>query len=345
MPYVDQETRHRLDGAIKLLTDEIAATPKKAGAANYAVSRLISGAFGLNFYADNVPSYENLNAAIGVLECAKAELYRRIGAEKENKAIDENGDLPEWHDVSHPKIGVLVAHKVRREVNGLAQRMSALEAGLAPAGERRTEPNAEMKGDVKFEIKDELRSPAMDEMVKRLTQHLVRVEQNRFQSRLEEKLAQAGLKGAIFGIDPGAGKSWAGVVLIPISDKRRQLFKLLKCFYAANPKSTAACKALRDTVGNDNPDLIPEGDLDAAIAALEDLSRGTKIPELKSLHLEDLQKLATTGGQMVEFRHEPEKNWLVVTVRYQDNTIEEAGWCTVGTHEQYRAWLEPRGVG
>ena len=37
--------------------------------------------------------YSKINALIGVLECAKLELYRRVAAPYENDKIDENGDV------------------------------------------------------------------------------------------------------------------------------------------------------------------------------------------------------------------------------------------------------------
>ncbi len=38
-------------------------------------------------------SYSVLNEVMGVLECAKLEMYRRIGAPYEDKKIAENGDV------------------------------------------------------------------------------------------------------------------------------------------------------------------------------------------------------------------------------------------------------------
>lgn len=39
------------------------------------------------------PSYERYNAAIGALECAKLELYRRLVAPYEDQKCAENGDV------------------------------------------------------------------------------------------------------------------------------------------------------------------------------------------------------------------------------------------------------------
>jgi len=38
-------------------------------------------------------SYTQINAVIGVLECAKMELYRRIAAPYEDKKSRESGDV------------------------------------------------------------------------------------------------------------------------------------------------------------------------------------------------------------------------------------------------------------
>lgn len=38
-------------------------------------------------------SYTRINALVGVLECAKMELYRRVAAPYEDKKKEENGDV------------------------------------------------------------------------------------------------------------------------------------------------------------------------------------------------------------------------------------------------------------
>ncbi|MCI0558113.1 MAG: hypothetical protein MN733_06430, partial [Nitrososphaera sp.] len=58
------------------------------GQLNYVITRLaqeLAKAKGSNYAA--------FNAVIGVLECAKLELYRRIVAPYEDRKIQENGDL------------------------------------------------------------------------------------------------------------------------------------------------------------------------------------------------------------------------------------------------------------
>ena len=80
MPYIDQKARERLgkDG-----------TPKNAGELNYLVSGLID-----NYLSQVTPlSYSTINEAIGVLECAKLEIYRRIASPYEDIKIKSNGDV------------------------------------------------------------------------------------------------------------------------------------------------------------------------------------------------------------------------------------------------------------
>ena len=43
--------------------------------------------------ADGRLRYTHVNEAVGVLECAKLELYRRVAAPYEDEKIAENGDV------------------------------------------------------------------------------------------------------------------------------------------------------------------------------------------------------------------------------------------------------------
>jgi hypothetical protein len=78
MPYITKEIR------------ELAKTsPTMPGELNFAISTLIDNyittAGGLN--------YGNINEVIGVLECAKLELYRRLAAPYEEIKKAQNGDV------------------------------------------------------------------------------------------------------------------------------------------------------------------------------------------------------------------------------------------------------------
>jgi hypothetical protein len=79
MPYVDEPTKIRLD---------ITQNPYTAGELNYLVTKLV-----LKFLKANDLNYERINQAVGALECAKQELYRRLAAPYENKKAKENGDV------------------------------------------------------------------------------------------------------------------------------------------------------------------------------------------------------------------------------------------------------------
>ena len=64
--------------------------PHTAGQLNFAVTAICLK------YLDNVGGaghYNLLNDVIGALECAKAEMYRRLLAPLEDRKIVENGDV------------------------------------------------------------------------------------------------------------------------------------------------------------------------------------------------------------------------------------------------------------
>jgi hypothetical protein len=79
MPYVTDMSRRLVDRG------DIPAGP---GELNYQLSQAIDQ----YLVARNV-SYRTLNDVIGVLECLKLELYRRIAAPYEDRKIEENGDV------------------------------------------------------------------------------------------------------------------------------------------------------------------------------------------------------------------------------------------------------------
>ena len=82
MPYVKQEDRKRLDAG---------GAPQHAGELNYTITKAVFAYLNRN----GTYRYGDLNEAVGVLECAKLELYRRIAAPYEDTKIQENGDVYE----------------------------------------------------------------------------------------------------------------------------------------------------------------------------------------------------------------------------------------------------------
>lgn len=80
MPYI--EKRNRADLA------ERNFPPHTAGELNFVITSVC-----LEYVEEKVASYEAFNAAIGALECAKLELYRRMVAPYEDAKMAENGDV------------------------------------------------------------------------------------------------------------------------------------------------------------------------------------------------------------------------------------------------------------
>lgn len=80
MPYIDQVIRkHMKTSQLHVMIP---------GDLNYAITSLVN-----DYLGDHGVSYHTLNECIGVLECAKLELYRRIVAPYEDKKMKENGDV------------------------------------------------------------------------------------------------------------------------------------------------------------------------------------------------------------------------------------------------------------
>ncbi len=79
MPYINQEARDRLGAG---------GEPADAGELNYAITRLVDA-----YIVRKGLRYANINEAIGALECAKLELYRRVAAPYEDGKIAESGDV------------------------------------------------------------------------------------------------------------------------------------------------------------------------------------------------------------------------------------------------------------
>lgn len=93
MPYIQEHSRQVLDPHIDALIAELGLAGGTGGIGyavgelNYIFTRLIVAALG------NLPKYVDYNAAIGVLESCKLELYRRAVAGYENGKADEHGDV------------------------------------------------------------------------------------------------------------------------------------------------------------------------------------------------------------------------------------------------------------
>jgi hypothetical protein len=87
MPYIDQQYRSGLAPFIEELVDEMAGEFATPGMLNYVITKIIDEWLGER------TDYEKINSAIGVLECAKLELYRRVAARYEDIKAEANGDV------------------------------------------------------------------------------------------------------------------------------------------------------------------------------------------------------------------------------------------------------------
>lgn len=88
MPYIKQEDRLKYNGRLQALITDIILYKATDGEMNYIITKLLKVACDLEH-----PKYTNINKAIGILECCKLELYRRIAFEYEDQKIKENGDV------------------------------------------------------------------------------------------------------------------------------------------------------------------------------------------------------------------------------------------------------------
>lgn len=95
MPYIDRVNREELEDQIDQLSDAIFNVGGSPGDLNYVITTLLVQVLTLK----SSPSYTKINEAIGVLECVKLELYRRLAASYEDKKIQENGDIDSYENL------------------------------------------------------------------------------------------------------------------------------------------------------------------------------------------------------------------------------------------------------
>ncbi len=87
MPYIQQEQRKKWEKLIDEITSIINKLPddKKEGDINYLITSILKKSYS--------PGYFNYNRLVGVLECIKLEMYRRVIGPYEDEKIKENGDV------------------------------------------------------------------------------------------------------------------------------------------------------------------------------------------------------------------------------------------------------------
>lgn len=82
MPYIHQSRRNQINSRVN------GHCLEGSGELNYAITKLIQ-----DYLPETYPSYGAFNEAIGALECAKLELYRRQVAVFEDMKRDKNGEV------------------------------------------------------------------------------------------------------------------------------------------------------------------------------------------------------------------------------------------------------------
>lgn len=84
MPYIESDHRFTFMENVERCIDCV----EKIGDINYIITLLLH-----RWLLHNKMSYASLNALIGVLECAKLELYRMVVAPYEDQKRAENGSV------------------------------------------------------------------------------------------------------------------------------------------------------------------------------------------------------------------------------------------------------------
>jgi hypothetical protein len=87
MPYIRQKDRDHIDAKLEKL---VVVTP---GELNYAVTRLVLNYLKTQEQCAGKLGYQDINDALGALEGAKLEFYRRYAARYEDCKKAENGDV------------------------------------------------------------------------------------------------------------------------------------------------------------------------------------------------------------------------------------------------------------
>lgn len=90
MPYLKESERQEIDPYIAPVSVRLSRY-SGAGLLNYIITRVVIAWLGAAY--DYAPDYERYNAAMGVLESAKQELYRRSIAPYEDDKRAVNGDV------------------------------------------------------------------------------------------------------------------------------------------------------------------------------------------------------------------------------------------------------------
>lgn len=84
MPYINKDDRLLIEGLLTTLNGHI----DTIGKLNFTITLLVH-----KYIMEHKLCYDQLNAVVGVLECAKLEAYRQVAAKYEDKKKMENGAI------------------------------------------------------------------------------------------------------------------------------------------------------------------------------------------------------------------------------------------------------------
>jgi hypothetical protein len=101
MPYIKEEQRSLLEEPIRSLIQRVISIDDEdeyEGVCNYIVTTLLNEIM----IPPTGPRYRYVNRIMGILECVKAEFYRRLASSYEQGAIIKNGDLRFYATMSTP---------------------------------------------------------------------------------------------------------------------------------------------------------------------------------------------------------------------------------------------------
>jgi len=87
LPYIKADNRNKYEKILEELVKILKTLPPEEidGELNYVVTKILKEIYPLRYF--------HINKAIGVLECAKLEYYRRVAAPYEDTKIQESGDV------------------------------------------------------------------------------------------------------------------------------------------------------------------------------------------------------------------------------------------------------------
>jgi len=89
MPYIKQSQREAIEPKVKTLINSI----HTVGEFNYTITLLIHKYLNRTIFYESELHYADFNELIGVLECAKLELYRIVISPYEEEKKEENGSI------------------------------------------------------------------------------------------------------------------------------------------------------------------------------------------------------------------------------------------------------------